>query len=254
MGSQFRVRSWELLIGLGLFLVLAMILLPALARSRESARRSSCQNNLKQMGLVLRMFANESKGERFPPVSPILDNWIVDLNAIYPEYLTDLSVLMCPSSPFATPDTFHLHRNSEHPHAAAGTPHPDCVSSLFYNYTGYTILGDEQASAVFNAYLETPDSLWAQEDLKLNVPVWKDSGRIEPGGQSNIPVLWDRVLPDDRYFAHTPVGANVLHMDGHVQFVRYSYYNNSSYFPVTRLSAETFGNVVPRLSRDCYPF
>lgn len=46
--------------------ILAAILLPALARAREAARRASCANNLKQMGLVLKMYANESKGEKFP--------------------------------------------------------------------------------------------------------------------------------------------------------------------------------------------
>ena len=40
--------------------ILAAILLPALARARESARRSSCQNNLKQMGIVCKMYSNEA--------------------------------------------------------------------------------------------------------------------------------------------------------------------------------------------------
>ena len=46
--------------------ILAAILLPALARAREAARRASCQNNLKQFGLVFKMYANESGGGQFP--------------------------------------------------------------------------------------------------------------------------------------------------------------------------------------------
>jgi len=50
--------------------ILAAILLPALARAREAARRASCQNNLKQLGLCFKMYANEWHG-MFPPINPI---------------------------------------------------------------------------------------------------------------------------------------------------------------------------------------
>jgi prepilin-type N-terminal cleavage/methylation domain-containing protein/prepilin-type processing-associated H-X9-DG protein len=112
----------ELLVVIAIIGILAAILLPALSRAREAANRATCQNNLKQFGTVFKMYSGESKG-KFPfisyikgwqsvtcDVSPMpannafANNDLRPANAfapfppsVYPEYLTDANILVCPS-------------------------------------------------------------------------------------------------------------------------------------------------------------
>ncbi|MDB5304209.1 MAG: hypothetical protein JWM97_1758 [Phycisphaerales bacterium] len=63
----------ELLVVIGIIAILLGLLMPALSRAQQQARQAACASNLRQVGLHLMMYANQSRGWLFPvgPWNPV---------------------------------------------------------------------------------------------------------------------------------------------------------------------------------------
>ena len=81
----------ELLVVIAIIVILAGMLLPALARAKETARRTQCLNHTKQLGLSHVLYGNDYNG--FYPPRASRNRWPTQLLSYYME----IKLLKCPS-------------------------------------------------------------------------------------------------------------------------------------------------------------
>jgi len=97
----------ELLVVIAIIAILAAMILPVLARARQTAQRISCLNNVKQLGYAAQLYLTDNNSI-YPPRSS-QSRWP---NKFYDDYARKLQMLLCPSETTNAPLSYGGGSNS----------------------------------------------------------------------------------------------------------------------------------------------
>ncbi len=208
----------ELLVVIAIIAILAAILFPVFARARENARRSSCQSNLKQIGLGIVQYVQDYDEKM--PSSKNNGMWNdVPWQVMIQPYVKSYQLFKCPSN--TSPDSTSVQNTTGH--TAQGVPATGVSISYMSNGgldgNGANEFGGNRPFTWYGTY-RSPTSLAELTSVATTIMV------VEQAGGEAEPFCWnaDKFTgttgsPPMQFTNHLTT-TNFLFADGHVKSLK----------------------------------
>ena len=236
-GAKRAFTLIELLVVIAIIAILASILFPVFGRARENARRSSCQSNLKQIGLGIIQYTQDYD-ETFP-VGNGSGWWQVNWSRNVQPYLKSVQVFRCPSDPGAPIKNFGTFSTAQLSYVSNGYTAWNGSSNELYGVMGRAESWINPNVTKLAAVTQAASSIMVSEKAAVWPTVASEDGPaydygpgvILTGGTYQSDKIPDgtRAATTNPYNPDGPNGgvmaihfdqANFLFVDGHVKSMR----------------------------------
>jgi prepilin-type N-terminal cleavage/methylation domain-containing protein/prepilin-type processing-associated H-X9-DG protein len=210
----------ELLVVIAIIAILAAMILPALAKSKEQARIGQCKSNEHQLSLATLMYANDN-GDKLPDCQN-LGVWVWDVSAYA---LTNLNQNVGRQDMFYCPNEYYLY-NSATPNAWQAFT-SSSMPPFPYIVTGYIwLFPNSRADAAipsFNTVVKTTTPRTGYSISTTEVITEATLFLNGLGGRKyvNIAAAGGSSVRSAHLDTSTPSGGNMMFLDGHVEWRKF---------------------------------